>query len=578
LVCPALLFSFSYNVKFVGLDNSLCLKAIKNSSDLISLQDRPPASINGLKYRIESDIPGLMKILKAFAYYDASIDYNILTNGDSASVTMYIHAGIPYSLASYSIYAQPCKERANIPGCKINAEKIGLNLGIQPAWSTTIVNAELQVLTELSRCGHPLAIIDKRKVEVDVATKEVDASVCIDEGPYSKFGPTVFFGVKDIEPRYLERRIAWKEGDKYNSDFVTETQNRILKTDLFSSVYISHGDKLDELGELPMQIRFTESKHSQFSVGGYWATVEGPGATLAWTNRNLRGMGEVASIEGDFSKRFLSGKVTYKKPDFIYLDQSYRLLAEIAKENVYPYHAFSYRFANYIERKFGKRITASIGLKAENILVTESATDGRYIIMGLPLFGKYDHSDNTLNPTKGFTITYSATPYQSVIEGNEHFVKQRLTTTCYLPLSKKRMFVIALKAQFGSIAGTDRDNIPLPKLFLGGTEDSLRGYKYMSVSPIKEGTSQPLGGRAAVFSTAELRIRLWDFGIVPFADFGTVTSGVLPNFNTKWYKSAGIGLRYFAFFGPVRIDLGFPLDRRSFDPKFQVYASVGQTF
>lgn len=573
-----MLCALSYDVQFVGLDDSLCLKAIQNGSDLTILQDRPPASVNGLRYRIESDIPGLMKILRAFAFYDANITYNIQTNGDYAYVTMFINAGIPYKLASYTIFHDTCKEPAEIVGCCIHPEQIGLELGKQPAWSTSIVNAELQVLTELSRCGYPLAYVDKRKVEVDVAKKEVDAAVCVQEGPYSKFGPAYLFGLKGIQPRYIERRIAWQEGEAYNSDLITETQNRILKTDLFSSVYISHGEKLDSMGELPMQIRFTESKHSQFSVGGYWATVEGPGATVAWTNRNLRGMGEVASIDGDFSRKYLSGKITYKKPDFIVLDQSYKFLAQITQEKVYPFHSFSYRFANVLERKFSERTTSSVGLKLEHIQVSHSATNDTYFLLGLPLYVKYDRSDSTLNPTYGYTFTYSATPYQSVEESNEHFIKQRFTSTIYMPLTPKRMFVIALRAQLGSIAGAKRQDVPLPKLFLGGTEDDLRGYRYMSVSPLQAGTNDPLGGRSAIFTTTELRMRFWDIGVVPFADFGTVTPGVLPTVNAKWYKSVGVGLRYFAFFGPVRIDVGFPLDKRSIDPTFQVYASVGQTF
>jgi len=578
IFCPVFLSALSYDVQFVGLEDSLCLKALKNSSDLTTLIDRPPASINGLRFRIESDIPGLMKILRAFAFYDASIAYDIQSNEDYASVTMHIQAGIPYKLSSYSIFHEECKESTEIKGCPITPEQLGLEVGNQPAWSTTIVNAELQVLTELSRCGYPLAVIDKRKVIVDVATKEVEAAVCVQEGPYAKFGPALFFGLKGIQPRYIERRIAWEEGKPYNSDLITETQNQILKTDLFSSVYISHAEKVDEMGELPMQIRFTESKHSQFSVGGYWATIEGPGATVAWTNRNLRGLGEIVSIDGDFSKKYLAGKITYKKPDFLVLNQSYRFLAQLYREKVYPYLAFSYRFANYIDRKFNEKVSASAGLKLEHIQVNQSATDGTYFLLGLPLFAKYDRSDSIVNPTSGYTIGYSITPYQSVADANVHFLKQRLTGTCYIPLSPKRMFVLAFRAQFGSIAGSEREDVPLTKLFLGGTEDDLRGYRFMSVSPLKPGTTEPLGGRSAIFSSAEFRVRYKDIGIVPFADFGTVTSPIFPTFDAKWFKSVGIGLRYFAFFGPVRIDVGFPLNKRSFDPNFQVYASVGQTF
>jgi len=38
-----------------------------------------------------------------------------------------------------------------------------------------IIRAEQLVLGELSRCGHPLAYLDKRRLLVDVAEKKVDA-------------------------------------------------------------------------------------------------------------------------------------------------------------------------------------------------------------------------------------------------------------------------------------------------------------------------------------------------------------------------------------------------------------------
>lgn len=100
----------------------------------------------------------------------------------------------------------------------------------------------------------------------------------------------------------------------------------------------------------------------------------------------------------------------------------------------------------------------------------------------------------------------------------------------------------------------------------------------MTVSPLNE-NNKPLGGRSAVFLTAETRIRFTEsLGLVPFADFGTVTLGEMPTFDAKWYKSVGVGLRIYTFFGPLRFDIGFPLDRRHIDPAFRIYASIGQTF
>jgi len=92
--------------------------------------------------------------------------------------------------------------------------------------------------------------------------------------------------------------------------------------------------------------------------------------------------------------------------------------------------------------------------------------------------------------------------------------------------------------------------------------------------------NKPFGGRSAVYATAEIRWKLTKtIGLVPFADFGTVTFKQYPDFTAKWFKSVGGGFRYFSFFGPLRFDIGFPLDKRKgLDHNFQIYASVGQAF
>lgn len=578
LLAPVLAFSLSYDVRFVGLEDMNTVKAMLDASQLVSMQNRPPPSINGLRYRINADLPNLIKVLNACAYYDASITYEIVGEGDDLRVDLFIHAGPQYKLSSYEVYKGDCTELANLENCcPFSPEMLGLKIG-DPALSIRLVNAELQILTELARCGYPLASVEKRRVEVDMAKESVEAASCINEGPLSKFGPMTYFGIEEINPRFLEKKVVWKEGDIYNADLIQETQERLLKTELFSSVLISHSDELDSVGELPIKMRITEAKHRQISIGAYYATVDGPGTVISWIHRNIRGMGEILSAKVDFSKRYWAGNLTYKKPDFLKFDQTYRALAEVSREKIHAYLAFIYQFANFIERPIDSKRAVSAGLELQHYNVSESASNGTYFLIGLPLYGRYDGSDDPLDPKKGYTIAYSMTPYQSVIHGSQRFAKQRLTGTFYFPLTPAQKIVLALRMQFGSIAGAKRQDVPLPILFLGGSEDDLRGYKYKTVSPVI-GT-KPLGGRSAIFTSAEIRIRVMEkIGIVPFADFGTVTFSEIPTVNAKWYKSVGIGLRYFAFFGPLRFDIGFPLDRRpKIDSKFQIYASVGQAF
>ena len=588
---PALGFALAYDVNFVGLEDKAALKALKDASDLISLQSRPPASINALRYRMQSDLPNLIKVLKAYAYYDATVTTKIENRRDTVQVYLYIHPGPQYTLGPYEIYHKDCKELGlDIPMCGLIAgQDLGLKVG-HPALSVDLINTELSLLRSLAKCGYPLASVNKRRVEVDMAEKVVNAAVCVEEGPLSKFGPVTLFGLKEIHPRYLERRFAWKEGDVYNADLVEETQRRILKSDLFSSVLVSHGEELDALGELPMKIRLTEAKHRSINTSIFYATEDGPGASAGWTHRNIRGMGEIFSAYGEWSLLFWIGSFGYAKPDFLRLDQTYRVWGDISREDIYPYLAYTYRAAQRIERKIDEKISASLGLKFEYIDVSKSASDGRYALVGLPIFFKYNATDSPLDPTKNFSIVYQCTPYQSLIHGDEQFVKQRLTGCLYIPVAKSNWCVLAFRAQVGSIAGTKRENVPLPKLFLGGSLDELRGYKYKTVSPLKKtkpDRNEPLGGRSAIFLTAETRFRVTEtIGIVPFFDIGTVTEEIYPQVNAEWYKSVGIGVRYFAFFGPLRFDLATPLDRRLkyghkntyLDPILQFYASVGQTF
>ncbi len=577
-ITPTLLSALSYEVEFVGLNDQIALKSLLDVSDLVTLQDRPPASINGIRYRIAGDIPDLLRVLRAYGYYDATITSDVSIEKEVVQVTIVFHPGPQYKLASYQVFHKDCHQLADIPCCEpFTPERLGLKINA-PALSVNIVNAELNLLSELSRCGYPLASVEKRKIVVDMQDKKMEAATCIDEGPLSKFGPMSIFGLKNVQPRYVLRRVAWEEGQLYSPDEVAETQKRLLNSDLFSSVLISHEGQLDENGELPIKMRIAEAKHRQFTLGVFYATVDGPGGTFTWIHRNLSGMGETVSLDGEFSKRYLAGTLIYKKPDFLSMDQTYRAVGQLERQDIRAFLAFTYRVANYLEKKIDPRRNVSVGLEVQHVNVANSASNGHYLLIDVPLFFRYNTADDILNPTRGCSIVYQPHFFQSLEHGHQHFLKQRLTTTIYLPVWKKWL-VLAGRMQIGSIVGARQQAIPLPVLFLGGSEDDLRGYRYLTVSPLNE-HRKPYGGRSAIFLTAETRFRIGEsVGIVPFADFGTVAFSELPTVDTKWFKSVGIGLRYFTFFGPLRLDVGFPLDRRKgVDPAFRIYASIGQTF
>ena len=71
--------------------------------------------------------------------------------------------------------------------------------------------------------------------------------------------------------------------------------------------------------------------------------------------------------------------------------------------------------------------------------------------------------------------------------------------------------------------------------------------------------------------------RFGNYGIVPFIDAGNSYESSMPKFNDLRF-GAGIGGRLYTNFGPLRVDVATPLNRRKGDGKIALYISIGQAF
>jgi translocation and assembly module TamA len=169
-------------------------------------------------------------------------------------------------------------------------------------------------------------------------------------------------------------------------------------------------------------------------------------------------------------------------------------------------------------------------------------------------------------------------PYVDISNTDLTFTKGGVIYSHYLPLLDKRRLVLAGRATAGSVFGEERNAIPADERLYAGGGGSIRGYFYQSVGPLF-GTT-PIGGRSLIELSLEFRLKLTDrFGLVGFLDGGTAFEGTHFNSGEDPLWGAGVGFRYYTPIGPLRIDIGFPLDRREgIDDAFQLYLSIGQSF
>jgi translocation and assembly module TamA len=567
----------TYDVEFEGIEDSRTLKDIKRASQLTSLKKRPPTSLNALRYRADSDIPTLIKVLESHGYYEAQVSIQIHETYGQNEVVVRINPGPRYELDAFDIHLY-CESK-EVPGscCSLSLDEIGIRLH-KPAITAVILDGELKVLQRLSECGYPLAKVEDRQVVVDGKTKSVRVALDVKTGRQVEFGAATVQGNTRVKDLFIDRKIAWKVGDTYDSRLIDTTQSSLIDSGLFSSVLITHDAEPSADGQLPLRIEVSETKHKSVNVGASYQTVFGFGATFGWENRNVGGMGRTLSFQGDVTRISQTGIATYVHPDFNCLGQDMIAKAQAAHEDIFAYSLRSYSLMDRFERTVNRRLRGSLGLRGDRLFVTESVHNGNYWLVEVPFYLRWSSSNSLLNPTRGATLEYTVTPAFNSAEVNEIYLTQAFTASMYKSIAPKERIVLAQKLTLGCILSNGLDSIPLSNRFLGGSEEDLRGYRYRSVSPLVRG--KPVGGRSAVYYTFETRLRLTEIlGLVPFFDIGNVYKTQYPSLKGKWLKSAGIGLRFFTFMGPFRVDLAFPLNpRKHIDPRYEILVSIGQMF
>jgi translocation and assembly module TamA len=140
--------------------------------------------------------------------------------------------------------------------------------------------------------------------------------------------------------------------------------------------------------------------------------------------------------------------------------------------------------------------------------------------------------------------------------------------------------VLAARVRLGSIQGALIDDIAPSRRFYAGGGGSVRGFGYQEIGP-RDSLGVPSGGRSLSEFSIEARVKTGLLGgglsLVPFFDAGSVEAGATPRFRGMRF-GAGLGLRYQTGFGPIRVDVATPLNRRAGESPVAVYVALGQAF
>ena len=497
-------------------------------------------------------------------------------------IAMTIDTGPRYRLAIVAI--RPAGE--NVSLADVDRSRIGLAVG-DPADAAAIIAAQDKVVGELRKQGYALASA-KREVVVDHATRQAEVTYIVATGPPAKMGPVSFSGTNKVNTTFLQRRVPFSEGEPYDPAKIELLRGRLTSLGVFNAVRIKPATALDANGELPIDVDLTDRLPRSFGFGVSYETQLGFAVNGFWTHRNLFGQAESLRLSGEINHigqgqavidTGFAFRAAFRKPDWWMAGQDARLDAAALREVLAAYTRSAVIFGGGIDRTISPAWQVRAGLSAEYARITRNGITQLYTMLGVPATVLLNKANSDLEPTHGYRLQLDMTPWVDFGNGGDFFTIMRLTGRSYFDLAEPGRTVLATRASFGTEPALSIGGIPPDKLFYAGGGGSVRGFVYQSAGP-RDAFNNPLGGASVVEGSVELRQRIGEaFGAVAFVDAGSAYPDYLPNFSLFAPRvGAGAGVRYYTDFGPIRFDVGLPLNRRSGDPPFGIYVSLGQAF
>jgi translocation and assembly module TamA len=541
-----------------------------------------PANAAQIDRRAREDAELLTSLLQSEGYYDAEVEPGIALEGEQIMVELVAKPGPRFTFRSVELQGI---EAAGEQAGKLR-EAFAVKAG-DPVVADQVIAAGVALRVALGEEGFALAEVGEQDIVLDHETATARLVLPVMPGQVARFGDITVTGKPPFSPRHVAVIARFDKGDQFERSEVDDLRRALVATGLIASVETKLVPR-DDGRTVDVAVHLEPAPMRTVAGELGYGTGEGVRLEASWQHRNFFNPEGALTLRGVAGTQEQLAAVSLRRSNFMRRDQV--LTAQVSASNINrdAFDAKTLLLAAGLERQsnfiWQKKWTWSIG--GELIASDERDTIGAtgikrrrtYLIAAIPASLTYDGSDSLLDPTEGFRLGGWLSPELSFHGGTFGYTRAQLDASAYHPVSDR--VVAAGRIRVGSIFGADRDDIAPSRRFYSGGGGSVRGYGYQRLGP-RDVDDDPIGGRSLAEFSLEARVRLkafgGNFGIVPFLDGGTLSTQSMPDFG-DWQFGAGIGVRYYSSFGPIRIDVGTPLNPKSDDSRVAVVVSLGQAF
>ena len=573
-----------YDVTLDGAPSEEIDGLLRQSLALFRQQEGGAQSLAFLRRRATADRDIAARILRSFGYYEGTLSFRVEpgtadpadpSQQPRALVAVTVEPGRPFILAGHGFEVI---EDGGVPVALPPAAEFGSPVGAAAA-AGPILEAETAAVGRLRATGRPYARFEGRDAVADMERAELEVSSTIAAGGVYAAGEPVFEGLDRVREDYLRTYLTWQPGDVYDERQLTAFQRELVATDLFASVIVRPPEEPPGGGTVPVTVRVEEGPRRTVSAGARFSTDRGPAVRGTFEHRNLFGSNEQVFAEAFAGTDEQRLEARYREPQFLRPRQDFTAGAGIRHLELDAYDETAFTLTAGVERTINRLWQVGAGGLFELSQTKDDSGTTDFMLFGLPLFANYDGTKDFLNPTRGWRLRADLTPFMGVASEGDLplFTRADVVGSHYVSLDSAGHYVIAARARLGTILAGDATDVPAGRRLYSGGGGSVRGYADRSIGP-QDANGDPTGGLSVAEAGTELRARVWgDVGGTVFVEAGSV--GEEPYFDLgEPLVAAGFGLRYFSPVGPIRLDLGFPVNPRDNDDAFQIYLSIGQAY
>jgi outer membrane protein insertion porin family len=532
---------------------------------------------------LERDLRALAAYLAAEGYAEARVGPPAVTFDEErtgAHVVVPVEEGPRLHVASVRLVGVRALDAAEL--------RAALALPPGTPWSEPVVEQGRRVLDRRhARAGYLAPRVEATSERRDGG---VDVVYRVDEGPRTRVGRVLLRGLTRTAPHVVRRELAVSEGQPFDPEALVEAQRKLALLGLFESV------EVEPLRPAPtpfadVTVTVREGKPWHVAAGLGYSTFEGARGFAEIGHDNLFGTGRSLALRLRLSERADRSDLLYREPwllgtrwmgdanlfrerrDEIGFDLERWGLALGIQRELWPELISGLRGAVRYQLSRVDRFDIDATLREAG-----EVTPGPELLATVTSELTLDRRDRPLDPRRGSFHLASLEVGGFVLGGDADFLKTRLETAWFLDPLRPTVLAVGVRLGLATPFG-DTTDLPIEERFYAGGATTVRGYRERRLGPV-DAKGNPLGGNALVLLNLEWRFPIWRWlGGAVFLDTGALTARVSDLSPDELRSGVGAGVRVTTPVGPLRLDVGYPLDRvPQQSQRLRVYVTVGYPF